>query len=210
MTAQTLLSLSGITPAIGNVDNAALIIIDAQEEYRSGALKLHGLEAALKNVAHLLAHWRRHKGPVIHIVHHSPAGAAIFNPDDRYVEIMPEVAPMANETIIVKHVPNAFGNTNLHETLQSNSLKNVVLAGFMTHLCISTTARMAHQTGYGVTVASDACATRDLPVPAAIGPDTPTDTSGVIPANILHRAELAMLADIFATIASTAQITDAG
>jgi nicotinamidase-related amidase len=210
MSAQTLLSLSGVTPAIGNANNAALILIDAQEEYRSGALELDALDAALTNAARLLAHWRKSGGTVIHVVHHSAPGAAVFNPDSRLVDIMDEVAPVPGETIITKHVPNSFGNTNLHETLQKTATKNVVLAGFMTHLCVSTTARMAHQAGYGVTVASDASATRALPIPASVAALTPTTTPDIMPASTLHQAELIMLADIFAAIATTAQIIDAG
>ena len=54
----------------------------------------------------------------------------------------------------------------------------------MTHNCVSSTARAAKDLGYGITIAADACTTRDLPSP-----------TGTIPARALHDAELAGLAD---------------
>lgn len=204
MTAKTILSLANAQPAIGTPENAALIIIDAQEEYRSGALPLSGLDDALANAASLLDHWRNKGGMVIHIVHHGAPGGAVFDPDGEYVAILPEVRPQADEEVLVKNVPNSFGHTGLDDILKKAGLKNIVLAGFMTHLCVSTTARMGHQGGYGVTVIADATATRDLPVPPTLTTATNChDRASVIPAEILHKAELAMLGDIFATIART-------
>ncbi len=58
--------------------------------------------------------------------------------------------------------------------------------------------------GYGVTVVSDAAPTRDLPLPGAItGAENAEGPASVLSADQLHQAELTMLSDIFATIAST-------
>jgi len=69
-----------------------------------------------------------------------------------------------------------------------------VLAGFMTHMCVSSTARAALDLGYQTTVVADACATRDLPRPGG----------GTIAAADLHAAELAALADRFAIVCDAA------
>ncbi|RCK42459.1 isochorismatase [Thalassospira profundimaris] len=204
MSAQTLLSLANANPAPGTPENAALILIDAQEEYRSGALPLPGIKGALENAASLLAHWRAKGGLVVHIVHHSGPGDVIFDPNGDFVAILPEVVPQDDEAIHIKNVPNSFGGTGLQESLEKAGRKNIVLAGFMTHLCVSTTARAGHELGYGVTVVSDATATRDLPLPNAIaGAEQADSTASFIAADKLHQAELTMLGDIFATIAST-------
>ncbi|MGL4242285.1 MAG: isochorismatase family protein, partial [Beijerinckiaceae bacterium] len=58
------------------------------------------------------------------------------------------------------------------------------------------TCRAALDLGYPVTLAHDACATRDLPAPGG----------GVISADALHRAELAALADRFVVLSSTADL----
>lgn len=194
MSAQTMLEIAGASLPVGTPDTAALVVIDAQEEYRDGALQLSGLEPALANTARLIAHWRDKGGTLIHIAHHGEAGGPMFDPDGPYVAIMPEVAPRDDEPVLVKHVPSAFGGTDLQARLSDLGIGQVVLAGFMTHVCVSTTARVANELGYRVTIAEDAVTTRDLPR---------ADGNGVLSAAELQRAELAMLSDIFARISRT-------
>ncbi len=76
----------------------------------------------------------------------------------------------------------------------------MVLAGFMTHVCVSTTARSANEQRLQVTIAGDAVATRDLPA---------TADHAAIPAAELHRAELAILADAFAKVVNTEDVLKA-
>ncbi|WP_109993364.1 cysteine hydrolase family protein [Salinisphaera sp. LB1] len=194
MATHTMFEIAGASLPVGTPATAALIVIDAQEEYRKGALPLSGLAPALEHMAGLIAHWRAHGGTLIHIAHHGEAGGPMFDPDGPYVSTMPEVAPRGEEPVVVKHVPNAFGGTDLQARLQERGVGQVVLAGFMTHVCVSTTARMANELGYPVTIAEDAVATRDLPC---------ADGDGILPAAELQRAELAMLSDIFARVVAT-------
>lgn len=202
MTAQTMLDFAGAALPVGTPKTAALIVIDAQEEYRTGSLKISGLAPALDHIGLLLAHWRKMNGTIIHIVHHGKPGGPLFDPDGPQVDIMPEVAPAPDrdERIITKQVPSAFGGTDLDAVLKRHGITQLVFAGFMTHVCISTTARVGHQLGYHVTVASDATGTRDLPDPLG---------DGVLSAADLHRAELTMLSDIFARIATARAIINA-
>jgi nicotinamidase-related amidase len=64
----------------------------------------------------------------------------------------------------------------------------------MTHLCVSTTVRSALHYGFNPLVVANACATRDLP----------DGLGGTVPADSLHRAELAALGDRFAIVVPTA------
>ncbi|MFH1806947.1 MAG: cysteine hydrolase family protein [Pseudomonadota bacterium] len=200
MTAKTIFQILNITLPIGSPRDAALIVIDAQEEYRTGGLPLSGLEAALEKVALLQAHWRKQGGTLIHIRHHSPEGS-LFDPTSPMADIMPEAAPIGDEPVLTKQVPNAFGGTDLKARLDQLGLHHVVLAGFMTHICVSTTARAASEMGLAVTVVGDAVTTRDLPA---------TDGGPALAAADLHRAELAMLADGFAKVTDTATILAQG
>ncbi|MEQ8286610.1 cysteine hydrolase family protein [Thalassospira sp.] len=197
MTAKTIFDIAGAILPTGSPKDAALIIIDAQEEYRTGSLKLSGLEGALGNIEPLLAHWRKNGGTIIHVQHHAEG---LFDPSGPYAAIMPEVAPTASEAVITKSVPSAFGGTKLEEFLETAKLKHVVLTGFMTHVCVSTTARVADEKGYAVSVVSDATATRDLP--------DALDGSVVL-ASDLHRSELTMLGDTFAKIVTTKDVLSA-
>ena len=67
--AQTLYQLTGRGHAAASLGNASLLIIDAQEEYRSGVLRLPGLDAALAEIASLLAAARAAGSALVHIKH---------------------------------------------------------------------------------------------------------------------------------------------
>lgn len=169
---------------------SALILIDAQEEYRQGRLTLEGIEPAIAEAAELLGLARRSGLPVFHIVQHGRAGSPIFDPEGSLVEIVEALRPQPGERVVVKSLPNAFAKTDLHELIAATGRRELILAGFMTHMCVSATARAALDLGYRSTVIAHATATRDLPDPL----------DGVIPAETVKRAALAMLADRFAVV----------
>lgn len=50
---------------------------------------------------------------------------------------------------------NAFSHTGLARVFEEKSIRNVVLAGAVTSICIDSTGRSAHERGYAVTVLSD-------------------------------------------------------
>jgi nicotinamidase-related amidase len=187
---RTLLDLAGAPSHPSALDRSTLVLIDAQRDYLDGFLPLVGIEPALEEAAKLLALARRHGVPVVHVVHHGKPGAALFDPAGRGSEILPAVAPLPGEPIVVKGLPNSFAGTDLAQQLQAIGRSELILAGFMTHMCVSATARAALDFGYRNTVVAGAAATRDLPDGAG----------GVIPAAELHRANLAALADRFSII----------
>ncbi len=187
---KTLLQMAGapLTPAPW--DKAALIIIDAQLEYVTGALALPQVRPALAEAARVLELARAHGAPIFHIVHHGKPGGALFNPEGPLSGIAPEVAPRAGEPIVPKSLPNAFAKTTLAAALEATGRKELVVTGFMTHMCVSATVRAALDLGYRTTVVANATGTRDLPDPLG----------GVLPATTVHRATLAALADRFAIV----------
>jgi nicotinamidase-related amidase len=99
------------------------------------------------------------------------------------------VVPRPGETVIVKSYPNSFVDTELDGRLQACGSANLVLAGFMTHMCLNSTARGAFELGYMPTVVAAATATRPLSV-----------TREVVSAASLQVANLAALADLFAVV----------
>jgi nicotinamidase-related amidase len=194
--AKTLFEMAGADLTPPRLSDAVLIVIDAQNEYVDGKLPLPAVKPALRNIARLLEKAREDGGRIIHVQHRGRAGT-LFDPATRAFAIADEAAPKAGETVVEKPLPNAFAGTTLDETLKSMGAKRLVLAGFMTHMCVSSTARAALDLGYQTTVAADACATRDLPSGA-----------GDIPAADLHRAELAALADRFSIVCDTDILTN--
>jgi nicotinamidase-related amidase len=193
---KTLLQMAGAGAASTPLAESAVVIIDAQCEYVNGRVPLAGVDAALEAIGRLLGLARAAGAPVIHIVHRGRAGG-LFDPLGKTFQIHPGAAPAAGEKIIEKELPNAFCKTALHLALQAAGRKSLVLAGFMTHMCVSSTARAALDHGWRTTVVADACATRDLP--CALGGEP-------IPATSVHRAALAALADRFATVLRVAEL----
>ncbi|MCG8359028.1 MAG: cysteine hydrolase [Kiloniellales bacterium] len=185
----TLRDIAGLGAEPNRIADSALVLIDCQNTYREGVMQLVGVEPALDQAAKLLARFRAAKRPVVHIQHDSGPGS----PYDIRAEIgaiAAPVAPEGDEPVVVKGRPNSFVGTDLHERLQSLGVENLILAGFMTHMCVNSTARGAFNHGYRSTVVAGATATRDLPRP----------DGGVIKAADLHHASLAGMADLFTVV----------
>ena len=194
--AKTLLQLAGVTPSVARLSEAAVVIIDAQNEYVSGRLPLAGVDAALAHIADLLKAARAAGAPVIHVAQRGRPGG-LFDPDSENFRFAAQAAPTGSEAVVEKPLPNSFAKTDLDAKLQATGRKSLIVAGFMTHMCVSATTRSALDHGYSVTVLADATATRPLPDPLG-GADLPADQ--------IHRTALAELADRFATVARVADI----
>jgi nicotinamidase-related amidase len=191
---KTLLQMAGVNGGHARLSESVVIVIDAQNEYVNGKLPLAGVDVALDRIAQLLERAREASAPVIHVVHRGRAGG-LFDPLGKFFQIHPKAAPAEGEKIIEKELPNAFARTPLQLALQATERKSLIIAGFMTHLCVSATARAALDHSWRTTVVGDAGATRDLPCPFGGDP---------IPASEVHRSALAAIADRFASVARVA------
>ncbi|MET4294508.1 nicotinamidase-related amidase [Bradyrhizobium sp. LB8.2] len=187
---KTLLELSGADLNPPKLAESCLVLIDIQNEYRAGPLALPDAEPAIALAAKLLARARNSGAAIFHIAHKGRAGSLFDRAADRGA-IVTELAPLAGELVIEKELPNAFAGTNLKAQLAASGRKNIVLAGFMTHMCVSSTARAALDLGFRTTIDADSCATRDLP----------DGRGGTLAARTIHEVALAELSDRFAIIA---------
>ncbi len=144
----------------------ALILIDIQNDYfRGGVNPLNGAEEAGSNAGRLLNEFREDSQPVVFIKHVSVRpGSTFFLPGTNGVEINNLVKPEEDETVIEKNFPNSFRETRLKEFLDSKGIKDIVVCGMMTHMCVDATVRAAKDYGYNVTLVHDACAAKDLAV----------------------------------------------
>jgi len=135
------------------LDSTALILIDIQDFYfPGGKVELVDSEKAGEQAKKLLSYFRENSGLVVHVRHNFKPGG----------EIHKLVKPIEGEKVISKNEINAFLETDLDEYLKSNNIKNIVLVGMQTHMCLEGGTRAAHDLGYSCTVIHDACATRDL------------------------------------------------
>lgn len=178
------------------MENTALLIIDIQNFYfEGGRIPLVGSVEASLQAKKLLEAWRARKLPVIHIQHlpkNVVSGQAVTDP--QYF-IHENVAPQADEKIIGKHCANSFRETELKDYLAAKGIRKLLICGMQTHMCVEAAIRTAADLGFEVTVAEDACATRNLKY-----------KNTEIEARIVQAAVLAALKDAYARILTTDEI----
>jgi len=185
----TLRELLGLGQQAAPLKDSALIMIDCQNTYRQGIMQLTGVEEALLEARKLLGMARDLKIPVFHIRHDAGEGT----PYDVRAEIgaiSKEVAPLPAEPVITKNFPDSFFQTDLDQRLKALGIHHIVLAGFMTHMCVNSTAKGGFERGYAPSVVASATATRPLLA----------DRGRVISAQEVHEAALASTRDLYAAI----------
>ncbi|WP_024449243.1 cysteine hydrolase family protein [Mycolicibacterium iranicum] len=190
---QTLRALAGLPLAPVSLADSVLVLIDCQITYTRGVMELDGVQPALDEAATLLDRARTAGIPVVHIQHDDGPGS-LYDIEGESGAIVDRVAPRNGESVVVKNYPNSFVQTDLDDILKSFDASHLVLAGFMTHMCVNSTARGAFNLGYAPTVVAAATATRTLP-----GVD-----GASVPAQALHTASLAAVADLFAVVVPNA------
>lgn len=105
---RTLMQMAGAPGTPHPLETSAVVMIDAQNEYRPGGL---------------------------------------FDPETAGFAIAAPVAPLAGETVVTKGPPNAFAGTDLDGVLKTLEVSSLVVGGFMTHMCVSSTVRAALRSG---------------------------------------------------------------
>ena len=175
--------------------STALLLIDVQKAFDEPRWGPRNNPQAESRIAQLLTAFRRAGRPVLHVKHNSVVPGSILGPGQPGNAFKPEAAPRPGEALFEKSVNSAFIGTGLEAHLRGEGITALVIAGFITNHCVSTTARMAGNLGFRTLVVDDACATFDF-----------KDGDGVIPAATMHRVGLAELRGEFAEILETAEV----
>lgn len=163
-------------------DNTAVIVVDMQRAFfdnddslGQAGVDVTPLRAAIPGTKRLIADARAAGVPVIFTRYVYHEGMVDFGPvrgiraQERIdtnslgagtdeIDIIDELAPLPGEIVIDKSRPSAFYGTRLEPVLTGMGVRNVVLCGVTTNICVETTARDAGQRDYGTYVVKDAVA----------------------------------------------------
>ena len=175
---------------------SALVLIDVQKGFSEPVWGSRNNPRLEGNVERLLSHWRAIKRPIFHVQHLSDEINSPLRPDCLGVEFMAFARPKEGERVIRKNVHSAFINTNLEAELKCQNIMHLILVGFTSDHCVSTTARMGFDLGFKITIVFDGVATFDR-----VGHD-----GARYSANDVQAISLASLHMEFANILSTEEL----
>jgi nicotinamidase-related amidase len=191
MSRTTLRELNGFDATPATLTDSTLILVDIQNTYTRGVMELDGWQASLDAAAQLLDRARRAGTPIVHVINDGGEGTP-YDIRAEIGQIHPAVAPVDGEPVVVKQVPNSFHGTDLGDHVPEG--RDVIIAGWMTHMCVASTAQGAFLRGNRPTVVADACATRSLPL---------NGSPGGVPAAQLHASALATVQDLYGVVVPT-------
>ena len=159
--------------------NRALLVIDVQNEYFTGALPITHPAGHLEQI---LAAMDAAAGrlPTIVVQHYFPdPDKPFFQKGTPGWELHPQVQSRPRDLLVEKSLPGSFTGTPLEAWLRQHGIDTVTIAGYMTHMCCDTTARQAVHRGFTVEFLSDATGTLDL-----------SNQAGTVTSEELHRSIL--------------------
>ncbi|QDV35052.1 cysteine hydrolase family protein [Tautonia plasticadhaerens] len=157
----------------------ALLVIDVQNEYFTGALPITHPAGHLDRILGVMDA-STGKVPTVVVRHHVPGpDAPFFKRGSEGWELHPEVAGRPRDLLVEKTLPGSFTDTPLEAWLRERGIDTVTIAGYMTHMCCDTTARQAVHRGFTVEFLSDATGTLPL-----------SNSAGEVTAEELHRSIL--------------------
>ena len=179
----------------------ALVVIDAQNEFSADGLRPVPNHAYALRRIHAHVDEAREAGvPIAWIQHFNrPNESRAFVPDSWGAELSPGLGPRAGgspERQFTKDVYGAFTGTDLEGWLRGLGVTQVLLMGFYTHMCLSTTTREALVRGFDVLIDPEATGARDLQ----------HELLGVQTADEVRRSALLQLENMGAGILTPAQM----
>lgn len=174
----------------------ALIVIDLQNDYFSGGkMELQMVDESLLQTNKLIKYAREKQYKIYFVQHFAiKDNATFFIKNTQGVELNKNL-DIQDDMIIEKNYPNSFRDTKLKEELDKENINELIICGAMTHMCIDTTVRAGFDLGYKITLANDACATKDL-----------NFKEKTIKSCDVHYSFISALASVFCEVKETEQI----
>ncbi|KAJ7062046.1 Isochorismatase-like protein [Mycena amicta] len=160
-----------------SLPDTALLVIDIQKAFHHDifSTRQRSTPNLQPNVTAILDGFRTKNLPVIHIHHidtekcdpkgESPWNEKVFG--QKWVSPQDFVVPLAGELVLRKYDQSSAFNavfvsdkkTGLKDVLDAQGIKTIILVGFSSPHCVSSTARGGYDAGYKVVVVADGSAT---------------------------------------------------
>jgi len=157
----------------------ALLVIDVQNEYFTGALPVTHPEGHFEKILEVMDA-AAGKIPTVVIQHYFPQPKMpFFQKGTPGWELHPEIARRPRDLLVEKTLPGSFTGTPLESWLKEREIDTVTIAGYMSHMCCDTTARQAVHRGFKAEFLRDATGTLPL-----------SNEAGDVTAEELHRSIL--------------------
>lgn len=136
----------------------ALLVIDVQVAMFDPADPVHDGERLRSTVAGLLERARAVDAPVVFVQQDGKPGSELA-PGAKGHALHPDVLARPDEPVVHKATPDAFFGTDLDTVFRRRGVRELVVCGIQTDLCVDTTCRRACSLGYDVLLVRDAHST---------------------------------------------------
>ena len=118
--------------------HTALLVIDMQKAFDNPIWGERNNPQAEQQALRVLAYFRKHGLPVLHVQHISDNPQSQFH-NKQNQEFKSGLEPVASEPIFQKTVNSAFIGTNLETYLRKNQICHLIVVGLTLPHCVSTT-----------------------------------------------------------------------
>ena len=179
-----------------NFAQTILLPVDMQQAFDGPSWPRRWNGAVDRNGQAILGAWRARGLPIIHVKHDSVAPGSTLAVGQTGNAFRPGFEPHDGEPVVAKSVNSAFIGTDLDLRLKRLGIRNVVVFGITTDMCVSTTVRTGANLGYDMILVEDACDCFDLP----------DGQGGTIPARTSHQVHVATLGFEFAKVVTTEEM----
>ena len=179
---------------MSNTSRRALIVIDVQNEYFTGNLKIEYPDSrtSLANIGKAMDGAQVARIPVIVVQQFAPPQSPIFAEGSTNWELHDTIQSRPWQYKINKKLPSAFAGTDLADWLAQNKIDTLCVTGYMTHNCVDSTIKHAFHNGMQVEYLQDASGTLSY-----------ANQSGFASAEEIHRAFGIVMQARFAAVMDT-------
>ncbi|MCD0502913.1 cysteine hydrolase family protein [Bordetella petrii] len=177
-----------------NTARRALIVVDVQNEYFDGKLRIEypDPQVSLANIGRAMDAAHAAGVPVVIVQDIEPPHSPLFTQGSPGADVHASVAARPHAHWVVKGMPSAFANTGLEAWLAERGINTIAVVGYMTHNCDDSTVKHAVHAGLNVELLGDATGS----VPYA-------NSAGQATAEEIHRVLTVVMQSRFAAVMST-------